>query len=62
MPDEWRVRVAVILGETVHNLRSALEQLAWQLVISHSGRPKGPKLKTRVEFPIKYHRNALTST
>jgi hypothetical protein len=46
----------------VHCLRSALDQLAWQLVLSHSGRPRKPTHKTSIEFPIKYRRKTLTST
>jgi hypothetical protein len=62
MPDAWRLRVAVVLGDIVHSLRSALDQLAWQLVLSHSGRPRKPTHKTSIEFPIKYRRKALAST
>ena len=62
MPDEWRLHVAVVLGDVVHCLRSALDQIAWQLVLNHSGRPKNVKEKTLIDFPIKYRRKALTST
>jgi hypothetical protein len=62
MPDVWRVRIAVLLGDVVHCLRSGLDQVAWQLVLDHSGRPKRPDLKIQVEFPIKYRRKALRST
>lgn len=62
MPDDWRLRVAVVLGDIVHCLRSVLDQLAWQLVINHSGRPKTVKGKQLIDFPIKYRRKALTST
>jgi len=62
MPDDWRLRVAVVLGDIVHCLRSALDQLAWQLVLNHSGRPRGFKQKINIEFPIKYHGKALAST
>jgi hypothetical protein len=62
MPDEWRVRVAILLGDLVHCLRSALDQLAWQLVLNHSGRPKLPKYKTAINFPIQYHRKGLKNT
>jgi hypothetical protein len=61
MPDDWRLRVAVVLGDIVHCLRSALDQLAWQLVVNHSGRPKTVKGKLDIEFPIKYRRKALSS-
>lgn len=62
LPVEWRMRVAVMLGDLVHSLRSALEQLAWQLVLNHSGHPKTRKQKTRIEFPIKLNRRNLDST
>lgn len=62
LPNEWRLRVAVILGDLVHTLRSTLDQLAWQLVLSYSGRPRKPQEKTSIEFPIKYRRKGLRST
>jgi hypothetical protein len=62
LPGDWQVRIAVILGDIVHSLRSALDQLAWQLVINHTGRPRFVKEKTLIEFPIKYHSKALAST
>lgn len=62
LPIEWRMRVAVMLGDLVHNLRSALEQLTWQLVRNHSGHPKTRKQKIHIEFPIKLNRSALVRT
>jgi len=43
IPDDIRV----IIGDVVHNLRSALDHLAWQLVISAGNRPTG-----KTAFPI----------
>jgi hypothetical protein len=42
--------VALMLGDILHNLRSALDHLAWQLVLNGSD-PK-PEHPTRVQFPI----------
>ncbi len=43
LPPHW----GVIIGETVHNLRSALDHLAWQLVLANGGKPN-----RATEFPI----------
>ena len=56
------MRVSVYVGDIAHNCRSALDQLAWQLVINHSGRPKRVQQKIDVEFPVKYRLEALKST
>lgn len=40
----------VLVGEVVHNLRSALDNLLWQLVISRGKRPS-----TQTQFPIYEH-------
>ncbi|WP_139205445.1 hypothetical protein [Plantibacter sp. MMLR14_011] len=50
----WRARMRdlpahwpVILGDAVHNARSALDHLAWQLVVKDGGNPS-----RRTQFPI----------
>jgi hypothetical protein len=40
-------RISTIFGDVVHNLRSALDQLIWQLVIADGGKPT-----TANAFPI----------
>ncbi len=40
IPSDWVLRMSIILGDIAHNCRSALDQLYWQLVIHHGGRPK----------------------
>lgn len=42
----WGVRI----GEVIHNLRSALDHIIWELVILTTGRP--PVLPTKNQFPI----------
>jgi hypothetical protein len=42
-PDEW----GIAIGECVHNIRTALDHLAWQLCIRHAGHGLA-----RTEFPI----------
>jgi len=42
-PPEW----SPIIGDVVHNCRSALDHLAWQLVIRNKGKPSGS-----TAFPI----------
>lgn len=34
-------RLGVILGDVLHNIRSALDHLVWQLVLLNGGEPKG---------------------
>jgi hypothetical protein len=41
-------RLALITGDAVHNLRSALDHLIWQLVIANGGEPD----EMRTEFPV----------
>ena len=40
----------VLIGEIVHNLRSALDHLVWELVIKHTGKP--PNLPAKQQFPV----------
>lgn len=48
--EEW----AAVAGDVVHNLRSALDHIVWELSIRHSGRPTLPVTGDwkRIEFPI----------
>jgi len=62
MPESFRRRVAVIVGDLVHNLRSALDQLAWQLVLDYSGRPTKRGEIKRIKFPIETDSQRLTRT
>lgn len=48
VPDEF----ALIIGDAVHNLRSTLDHLAYELTVAHSGRPLSKALEERTEFPI----------
>lgn len=41
------LRLGVLLGECIHNWRSALDHLVWQLTLLDGGRPDG-----RTQFPI----------
>lgn len=51
IPGGWRDRIATMTGDVVHNLRSALDQLAWQLVLEGSGKPSKKEAKL-IYFPI----------
>jgi hypothetical protein len=46
--------LGLILGEMVHDLRSALDQLAWQLALSHVGEAalSDPHIGNLIVFPI----------
>jgi hypothetical protein len=54
LPQAWRLQVGVILGDIVHNLRSALDYLFWKLFWHHVKRPGLVKPGTvkKVQFPI----------
>lgn len=43
-------RWSVIIGDIVHNLRSAIDHLAWQLVKANNGTPRTEQPRT--QFPI----------
>jgi hypothetical protein len=45
---ELPTSLALITGDAVHNLKSALDHLIWQLVIADGGKPD----EMRTEFPI----------
>jgi hypothetical protein len=45
LPKHWGIQV----GEIVHNLRSALDHLVWELVIHHTG---SPPTSNKTQFPI----------
>ena len=54
------LRLSVLLGDFLHNLRSSLDHLAWQMVLANDGTPKSgiggtqfPILKKRGKTPIK---------
>ena len=47
------VDVVTVIGDAVHNLRSALDAVAYALACQHFGGELGPKQETRTEFPIK---------
>lgn len=51
-PPDW----SLIVGDVVHNLRSALDHLAYQLVIKAGGEPTN-----RTSFPI-FHNDPFTET
>src|SRR5215212_5793623 len=51
--EEWRLlRMAIILGDVVHNLRSALDYLFWQLYCHHIRIPKTKREANGVQFPL----------
>src|SRR5215212_6098179 len=61
MPEKLLLRIAAALGDIVHNLRSSLDFLAWQLVLNHYGRPPAENVRL-VQFPIEMNRNSVTSS
>lgn len=51
-PDERLLRVGVVLGDVVHNLRSALDYLFWALSCRYLGVAKTQRMYKQVQFPI----------
>lgn len=45
---EWSLQI----GECLHNLRSALDHVAWQFALSHLGREPTRQEATRIQFPL----------
>jgi hypothetical protein len=61
VPEEWRLEVGVILGDIVHNLRSALDYLFWQLYCHYIRVPRSPREAEQVQFPIEDTKNRLAN-
>jgi hypothetical protein len=61
MPEDWRLQVGVILGDAVHNLRSALEYLFFALCSHYLGVQKTERLGKQVQFPMEDDRNAFVN-
>jgi hypothetical protein len=52
IPEAWRLKSGLIIGDIVHNLRSALDYLFWQLYSAHIRVPETSSEARRVQFPI----------
>jgi hypothetical protein len=50
--EDWRLRVGVLLGDIVHNLRSALDYLYWQLYCTYVRIPQSHREAQTLQFPI----------
>ncbi len=50
--DEPPLRFGAIIGDFVHNLRSALDHLTWQLAFKHYGGEIPPKFWRGISYPI----------
>lgn len=53
MPKDWRLQVGLVLGDIVHNLRSALEYLFWALSCHYLGIHTTERLGNQVQLPIR---------
>lgn len=49
--EEPPLRLSTIIGDVVHNFRSALDLTAWQLALRHS-RTQARKNQSRISFPL----------
>ena len=58
VPDDW----ALIVGDAIHNLRGALDHLAWQLAIKHFDgvEPTDINLIKKIQFPVVMNRASWT--
>jgi hypothetical protein len=52
LPQDWPLRVGLILGDFVHNTRGALEYLFYALSCHHLGVAKTERMGSQVQFPI----------
>lgn len=62
MPDEWQIRIGAVflppedwpvtISEVLFHLRSALDHIAYQLAVAHSGNPLPEAVANASEFPI----------
>jgi hypothetical protein len=54
VPEDAVRRVGILVGDTVHNLRSALDHLFWQLALVHCDgeMPWDEREQTRIQYPI----------
>jgi hypothetical protein len=52
IPEAWRPRIGAVLGDVVHNLRSALDYLFFELCCHYLGAVKTERLGGQVQFPI----------
>jgi len=52
VPEDFYLRIGVIVGEAVHNLRTALDHLFWQVASHHIGEAIPPKRVEEIKFPI----------
>jgi hypothetical protein len=54
LPEDAIRRIGILVGDAVHNLRSALDHLFWQLALVHCDgeMPWDEREQTRIQFPI----------
>lgn len=52
IPQDWSLRVGIILGDAVHNLRGALEYLFYVLSCHYLGFAKTERMGKQIQFPI----------
>ena len=50
------IRWGALIGDCLFNFRSALDHLAYDLAVAHSGFPLDPEVEFRSEFPIFWRR------
>ena len=51
IPDPPPLRISILIGDCLYNLRSSLDHLVYALAVAHTGKSKPPKAG-RLSFPI----------
>jgi hypothetical protein len=52
IPEDWRLRVGVLIGDTIHNARSALDYLIWQLAVQYISGPIPELRAKKIQFSV----------
>ncbi len=52
IPEDWTLRIGVLIGDVVHNTRSALDHLLWQLACHHITGTIPEERAKGIQFPI----------
>ncbi len=50
--------LSLIIGDCIHNVRSALDNLAFELTLAYKGAPLPSSVETSSQFPIQAKKNS----
>ena len=60
IPEDWRLRVGIMIGDIIHNARSALDHLFWHLYCRYIRVPRTDGEARRVQVPIEDRSKGLS--